>query len=121
MSARLPLWGLAAGILGLVVQWIAEPAKFNPFPPGIVFIAVFGALTVFTARRWWGPIFAVLISLWIVFGGLAAGQLTPNLTSSNAGTVGGTVVMSLGLLFAAGAGIMAILVAWRARGRRGTT
>jgi len=117
VSARLSLWGLAAGILGLVVQWIAEPAKFYPFPPGIVFIAVFGALTVFTARHWWGPVFAVLISLWIVLGGLAAGQLTPNLVSSNAGTVAGTVVMSVGLAFAAVTGITAIFGAWQTRSR----
>lgn len=116
-STRLSLWGLAVGILGLVIQWIAEPGKFYPFPPGIIFIVVFGALVVFTARRWWAPVFSVLISLWIVLGGLAAGQLTPNLVSSNAGTVAGNVVMSLGLAFAAVTGVVAMLRAWQARAR----
>jgi hypothetical protein len=116
-SARLSLWGLAVGILGLVIQWIADPPKFSPFPPGIVFIAVCGALVVFTVRRWWAPVFSVLISLWIVLGGLAAGKLTPNLSSGNVGTVAGTVVMTLGLAFAAVTGVVAMLRAWPARAR----
>jgi hypothetical protein len=117
-TARWSLWGLAMGILGLVIQWIAEPAKFNPFPPGIIFILVAGVLVVLTVRRWWAPVFAVLISLWIVFGGLAAGKLTPNLTSNNVGTVAGNVVMVVGLAFAAVAGIVAMVTALRARARR---
>src|SRR4051794_10065739 len=84
---RLSLYGLAVGVVGLVIQWIADPVKFSPFPPGIVFIVVFGALVVLTARHWWAPVFGVLISLWIVLGGLASGKLTPNLTSPDAGTV----------------------------------
>ncbi|CCH17504.1 hypothetical protein [Micromonospora lupini] len=116
-STRLSLWGLVVGILGLLIQWIADPGKFPLFPPGIVFIVVCGALVVFTVGRWWAPVFSVLISLWIVLGGWAAGQLTPNFRSDNAGTVAGNVVMSLGLAFAAVTGIMAMLGAWRARGR----
>ncbi|MFG1840037.1 hypothetical protein ACGFH8_16500 [Micromonospora sp. NPDC049175] len=115
-STRLSLCGLVVGILGLLIQWIADPDTFPLFPPGIVFIVVCGAL-VFTVRRWWAPVFAVLISLWIVLGGWAAGQLTPNFRSDNAGTVAGNVVMTLGLAFAAVTGIMAMLGAWRARGR----
>jgi hypothetical protein len=109
------LWGLAVGVLGLVIQWIAQPAKFNPFPPGILFIVGCGALVVLTRRRWWAPVFAVLISLWIVLGGWAAGKMTPNLDSADARTVAGTVVMALGLAFAAVTGIVAMLGAWRAR------
>jgi hypothetical protein len=109
------LLGLAVGILGLVIQWIADPGKFAPFPPGIAFIAVFGVLVLLTARRWWSPVFAVLISLWIVLGGLAAGKLTPNLRSGDAGTVAGNVVMVLGLAFAAVTGVAAMVTARRAR------
>jgi hypothetical protein len=116
-STRLSLWGLAWGVLGLVIQWIADPGKFNPFPPGIAFIVAFGALVVFTARRWWAPVFSVLISLWIVVAGWAAGQVTPNLRSGDVGTVAGNVVMLLGLAFAAVTGIVAMLVGWQARGR----
>jgi hypothetical protein len=115
--ARLSLCGLAIGVLGLIIQWIADPAKFFPFPPGIVFIVVFGALVVFTVRHWWAPVFAVLISLWIVFGGLAAGQLTSNLASGEMGTIAGNVVMSLGLLFAAVTGVAAMIGARQARAR----
>lgn len=111
------LWGLAAGVLGLVIQWIADPAKFAPFPPGIVFIVVCGALVVVTVRHWWAPVFSVLISLWIVVGGWAAGQVTPNLTSGDVGTVAGNVVMLLGLAFAAVTGVVAMVGAWQARNR----
>lgn len=116
-STKLSLSGLAVGIAGLIVQWIADPVKFGGFPPGIAFIAVAGALVVVTSGRWWAPAFAVLISMWIVLGGLAAGQLTPNFQSGNAGTVAGTAVMTLGLAFAAVAGIVAMLAGRRARER----
>jgi hypothetical protein len=108
MSTKLSLSGLAVGVLGLVVQWIADPAKFPGFPPGIVFIAVCAALVVVASGRWWAPVFSVLISLWIVLGGWAAGMLTANLLSGDAGTVAGNVVMSLGLVFAAVTGVVAM-------------
>ena len=116
-STQWSLWGLVVGVLGLVVQWIADPGKFNPFPPGIAVIAAFGVLVLLTARRWWAPVFSLLISLWIVVGGWAAGQVTPNLRSGDVGTVAGNVVMLLGLGFAAVTGIAAILGGWRARAR----
>jgi hypothetical protein len=108
MSTKLSLSGLAVGVLGLVVQWIADPAVFPGFPPGILFIAVCAALVVAASGRWWAPVFSVLISLWIVLGGWAAGMLTANLLSGDAGTVAGNVVMSLGLVFAAVTGVVAM-------------
>ncbi|AXG82955.1 hypothetical protein DVK44_27925 [Streptomyces paludis] len=116
-GTRLSLWGLAVGVLGLVVQWIADPGKFYPFPPGIVVIAVCGVLVLCTVRRWWAPVFSVLIALWIVLGGWAAGQLVPNLVSGDMGTVAGTVVMSLGLMFAAVTGTVAMAGVRHARAR----
>ena len=117
------LSGLAVGVLGLVVQWLADPDEFGGFPLGIFVIAGCAALVVVTSGRWWAPIFSVLIALWIVFGGWAAGQLTPNFASPNAGTVTGTVVMSLGLTFAAVAGVVAMRDGRRrpARSRGGRT
>jgi hypothetical protein len=109
------LAGLAVGVLGLIVQWIADPVKFSGFPPGIIFIAVCAALVSVASGRWWAPVFSVLISLWIMLGGLAAGKLTPNFVSNNAGTIVGTAVMSLGLVFAAITGIVAMLAGRRAR------
>jgi hypothetical protein len=113
-STKLSLAGLAVGVVGLIVQWVADPGKFPGFPPGIVFIAVCAALVVAAAGRWWAPVFSVLISLWILLGGLAAGMLTANLLSGDAGTVAGNVVMSLGLAFAAVTGVVAMLAARRA-------
>ncbi|WP_255620999.1 hypothetical protein [Pseudonocardia sp. DSM 110487] len=107
-SMKLSLCGLAVGVLGLIVQWIADPDKFPGFPPGIIFIAACAALVVAASGRWWAPVFSVLISLWIVLGGLAAGELTANLLSGDAGTVAGNVVMSLGLAFAAVTGVVAM-------------
>ncbi len=114
-STRLSLAGLAVGISGLVVQWAADPAKFGGFPPGILIIAACAALVVLASGRWWAPIFGVLISLWIVVGGWAAGQLTPNFRSGDAGTVIGTAVMTLGLVVAATAGITAMITDRRPR------
>jgi hypothetical protein len=112
-SMKLSLSGLAVGVLGLIVQWIADPEKFGGFPPGIIFIAVCAALVVAASGRWWAPIFSVLISLWIVLGGLAAGMLTTNLFSGDAGTVAGNAVMALGLAFAAVTGVGAMVAGRR--------
>jgi hypothetical protein len=114
-GTKLSLAGLAVAVLGLIVQWIADPGKFGGFPPGIIFIAVCAALVVISSGRWWAPVFSVLISLWIIFGGLAAGKLTANLLSDDKGTVAGNAVMSLGLAFAAVTGVVAMFVGWRAR------
>jgi hypothetical protein len=111
------LSGLAVGILGLVVQSIADPDKFGGFPPGIAVIAVCAGLVVAASGRWWAPVFSVLISLWIIFGGLAAGKLTENLGSGDAGTVAGNAVMTLGLAFAAVTGVAAMLTGRRTRHR----
>jgi len=114
-STKLSLSGLAIGILGLIVQWIADPAKFGGFPPGIIFIAVCAVLVVAASGRWWAPVFSVLISLWIIVGGWAAGKMTPNFRSGDPGTVVGTAVMSLGLAFAVVTGIVAMLAGRPAR------
>jgi len=112
-TTKLSLSGLGAGIVGLVIQWIADPATFPGFPPGIGFIAVCAALVVLAVGRWWSPIFSVVISLWIVFGGWAAGVLVPNFRSDNAGTVAGNAVMTAGLVFAAVTGIVAMIAGLR--------
>jgi uncharacterized membrane protein YeaQ/YmgE (transglycosylase-associated protein family) len=114
---RASLAGLGVGIIGLLLQWAADPGKFGgaqktfgmSFPPGILFILGFGTMTVLTSRWRWHPIFAVLISFWIVAVGGLAGKLMPNLTSSNLGTVLGNVVMCLGLIGAFVAGTWAMV------------
>jgi hypothetical protein len=115
--------GLLIGILGLIIQWIAQPAKFAggegtfgiSFPPGIAFILVFGLLTLFTARWWWHPLFAAFISFWIVGVGSIADKLQPNLTSHNTGTVAGNAVMAVGLTVAFVAGLISAVAGRRAR------
>jgi hypothetical protein len=115
------LAGLLVGIAGLGIQWIADPAKFSEavpplgtaFPPGIAFIALAGVLTLLTARWWWHSVFAVFIAFWIVGVGTLAGQLTPNLTSGNLGTVTGNVVMTIGLAVTFVAGIRSMLTTRR--------
>jgi hypothetical protein len=117
------LGGLLLGILGLIIQWIAQPAKFSgaegtfgvSFPPGIAFILVFGLLTLFTARWWWHPFFAAFIGFWIVGVGSIADKLQPNLTSHNTGTVAGNVVMAVGLTLAFLAGLISAAAGRRAR------
>lgn len=115
--------GLLVGIVGLVVQWVADPAKFSgaegsfgiSFPPGILFIAAFGLLMFLTARWWWHPLFGMLIAFWIVGLGAMADKLQPNLLSHNLGTVAGNVVMTAGLVLTFVAGLLAIASARRAR------
>ena len=116
--------GLLTGILGLLIQWAADPSKFADgprplgvtFPFGIMFILGFGALMLATSRWWWHPVFAVFTAFWIVVMGTVADQLQPNLVSHNPGTVAGNVLMALGLLFAAVTGISAMLTSRRSGG-----
>lgn len=115
--------GLLVGIAGLVIQWIADPAKFAgaegtfgvSFPPGIAFIVLFGLLMLGTARWWWHPVFGVFIAFWIAGVGALAGKLWPNLVSHNPGTVAGNAVMTAGLVLAFVAGILDIRAARRIR------
>ncbi len=58
--------------------------------------------------------FGVFIGFWIVGVGGIAGQLTPNLVSSNPGTVAGNVVMSVGLILAFAAGVASMVSGRRA-------
>lgn len=115
--------GLLVGIAGLVVQWIAQPSKFAgaagtfgvSIPPGILFIAAAGLLALLTARWWWHAIFGVLIAFWIVGVGSLANKLQPNLFSDNVGTVAGNVIMAGGLILAAVAGVVSIVISFRSR------
>ncbi|SEP52286.1 hypothetical protein [Amycolatopsis saalfeldensis] len=116
--------GLLVGILGLLIQWAADPAKFangeksvgfSAFPPGILFILGAGLLMLATARWWWHPVFGVLIAFWIVVVGGLSNQLTPNLFSSNPGTVAGNVVMVVGLATAGIAGVIGMVKTRRAK------
>ncbi len=125
-STLLSLAGLLVGIVGLLVQWVADPSRFGaaqgffgvPFPPGILFVVGCGVLMLLTGRWWWHPIFAVLIAFWIVVMGTVADQLPPNLVSHNPGTVAGNVIMAAGLLFGAVAGVHAMVTGFRGRRRR---
>jgi hypothetical protein len=114
-STLASLAGLLIGIAGLIIQWIADPAKFagDPFPPGIAFIAAAGLLMVVTARWWWHPVFGVLIAVWIVGVGTLAGQMQPQLVSDNPGTVAGASVMAGGLILTAVAGVRGMITARR--------
>jgi hypothetical protein len=114
--------GLLVGIVGLLIQWFADPAKFAegapfdvPFPPGIVFIVACGLLMLLTARWWWHAVFGVLIGFWIIVGGTLADKLIPNLTSDNLGTVAGNVIMTAGLVVAVVAGVFSMVTARRGR------
>ncbi|MEU8689877.1 hypothetical protein [Streptomyces sp. NPDC048665] len=122
-STLITFGGMLVGIMGLIIQWIADPSKFSeaggtfgiPFPPGILFIVGFGLLSLLTARWWWHPVFAVLIAFWIVGAGSMADKLQPNLVSDNDGTVAGTVIMAVGLIVAFSAGLVSMFTARRAR------
>jgi peptidoglycan/LPS O-acetylase OafA/YrhL len=98
--------GLAIG--GLLIQFVADPAKFWPFPPGIYFI-LGAVLIVWLMQRWRiAPLAGILIGLWINFGGIVRGELFANLASGDVLTIVGNVVMEIGLIGAVVVGIVAI-------------
>lgn len=95
-------------MVGIALQYVAEPGLFGGFPPGLYFLG--GAvLLVALVRRWsWAPVFGVLLAAWITFGGIRGGQLIKNLSSGNGLLVVGNVVLQLGLVLAVVAGVLAI-------------
>lgn len=102
------LGGLGIAIVGLLIQFAADPVKFWPFPPGIYFI-LGAALIVWLMQRWRiAPLAGILIGLWINFGGIVRGELFANLASGDVLTIVGNVVMEIGLLGAVVIGIVAI-------------
>lgn len=122
-STLISFAGLLVGIAGLVIQAFADPSKFTAaegsfriaFPPGILFIVASGLLMLLTARWWWHAVFGVFTAFWIVGVGSMANKLQPNLTSHNAGTVAGNVVMAAGLILAAIAGVLSMITARHTR------
>lgn len=102
------LGALGIAILGLLIQFAGDPAKFWPFPPGIYFI-LGAALVVCLMQRWRiAPLAGILIGLWITFGGIVRGELFTNLASGDALTIIGNIVMEIGLLGAVIVGAVAI-------------
>lgn len=103
------LGALGVAVVGLLIQFAGDPAKFWPFPPGISFI-LGAALLVWLMQRWRvAPLAGVLIGAWITFGGVVRGELFSNLVSGGVLTVLGNVVMEAGLLGAVVIGIAAIV------------
>lgn len=133
MSARhprsqvaVPLLGLAMAVAGLLVQWVAHPDAFEQpawgglpgdFPPGVVVIAIFAALTLVVATRWWAALLPAAIGAWILVGGIGTGEMQGALSRGTAGSVSGLAVMSAGLLLAMATGARTAYV----RRRRGTS
>ncbi|MEV6557213.1 hypothetical protein AB0M22_15955 [Nocardia sp. NPDC051756] len=113
-NTKLSLYGLTIGILGLIMQWIADPAKFPGFPPGILVLAVFALAVALTTRWWWTPLLATLIAAFIALGGLLGGALLDNLSSGNIGTLAGNIILYIGLAIAAIAGVLATIDTRRA-------
>lgn len=113
IRARRPVLATLAGqgiaALGLLIQWMSAPDVFPGFPPGLFYVAGACAVVWFDRRAVWSPAGAVVLSLWIVVGGLAGGDLIGNLVLGNAGLTTGIIVMVLGLLMSAAAGIVAIV------------
>jgi hypothetical protein len=109
------LAGLAIGIAGIIIQFIAAPEIFGTVPPGAFILAAFGLFVALGTRWWWSPLVGVAIAAWVSFGGLLAGELVRNLRSGDALLVAGNIVMVIGLI---GAVITGSLAAAENRGRR---
>jgi hypothetical protein len=102
------LAGMGVSVVGLLIQWVAAPELFGGFPPGIVWIGAAAGIAWLDRGSPWSPAAVVALALWITIGGLAGGRLVENLTSGDAGLVAGNLVMLLGLLVAAVAGVLAV-------------
>lgn len=108
-ATLLTVAGQGIGALGILVQWISAPELFPGFPPGIVWVVGAAAIVWFDRDTTWSPLAAVVLSVWIVVGGYLGGDLADNLRSDDDGLVTGNVVMIVGLLCSAVAGVFAIV------------
>lgn len=111
--------GLVIAAAALGIQWMADPATFAAFgfPPGMIYVVGSALIVWFNRRSPFAAAAGVTMGVWIGIGGLLGGEVQENLANPNPGVVIGNIVLYVGLVLSAVAGVISIVVARRHRPR----
>jgi hypothetical protein len=106
-AASLTVAGLVVAAAGIVIQ-IASGADYPTVPPGLIILLAAAGLVALATRWRWTTIVGVIVSLFLLVGGILAPQARAQL--GDPGEVGvfvGTVIQLLALVVALVGGVAA--------------
>jgi hypothetical protein len=116
-AASLTVASLVVAAAGIVIQ-IASGAEYPTIPPGLIILLAAAGLVALATRWRWTTIVGVIVSLFLLVGGVLAPQAREQL--GDPGQVGvfiGTVIQLLALVVALVAGVAATRQLYRAQTR----
>ena len=116
-AASLTVAGLLAAAAGIVIQ-IASGADYPTIPPGLVILLAAAGLVALAARWRWTTIVGVIVSLFLLVGGVLAPQAREQLSDpTQVGIFIGTLIQLLALVVALLAGVAATRQLYRTQTR----
>ena len=116
-AASLTVAGLVVAAAGIVIQ-IASGAEYPTIPPGLIILLAAAGLAALATRWRWTTIVAVIVSLFLLVGGVLAPQAREQLSDpTQVGIFIGTLIQLLALVVALVAGVAATRQLYRTRTR----
>jgi len=116
-AASLTVAGLVVAAAGIVIQ-IASGAEYPTIPPGLIILLAAAGLAALATRWRWTTIVAVIVSLFLLVGGVLAPQAREQLSDpTQVGIFIGTVIQLLALVVALVAGVAATRQLYRTQTR----
>ncbi len=116
-ATGLTVAGLALAAAGIVIQ-IASGAEYPTIPPGLLILLAAAGLVALATRWRWTTIVGVIVSLFLLVGGVLAPQAREQLSDpTQVGIFIGTVIQLLALVVALVAGVAATRQLYRTQTR----
>jgi uncharacterized membrane protein len=116
-AASLTVAGLGVAAAGIVIQ-IASGANHPTIPPGLIILLAAAGLVALATRWRWTTIVAVIVSLFLLVGGVLAPQAREQLSDpTQVGIFIGTLIQLLALVVALVAGVAATRQRYRTQTR----
>jgi hypothetical protein len=106
-AVKLNVAGLLTAAVGIVIQIIGG-VDYPTVPPGLIMLGVAAAVMAFVRWRWIAVV-GVVVPLFLLVGGARAATFRANLSHpAHLGAFTGTVIQTIGVLVALGAGVLAL-------------
>jgi hypothetical protein len=116
-ATGLTVAGLVLAAAGIVIQ-IASGAEYPTIPPGLLILLAAAGLVALATRWRWTTIVGVIVSLFLLVGGVLAPQAREQLSDpTQVGIFIGTVIQLLALVVALVAGVAATRQLYRTQTR----
>ena len=116
-AASLTVASLVVAAAGIVIQ-IASGAEYPTIPPGLIILLAAAGLVALATRWRWTTIVGVIVSLFLLVGGVLAPQAREQLSDpTQVGIFIGTLIQLLALVVALVAGVAATRQLYRTQTR----